>query len=644
MKPQLQQILSRLTASPQDALPPLQELAAYFREEYRTEGNLQSSLEAIASNIQETPDFGQSLKERFNFLLEHYRFYSFFTQFSFLDQSGFLNGVWSRIKHKVVPQLPEKTDFQYFLREVFDLKQDAPWLLELINTDPTTIFPEGFTPDTRSLERELQLSIQTLGVKISSFGLDHRVRSLFQRLELDNRPFAALQLALGDELSPENINRAQSMLDAIRANILSLRLRKNEIGTTLKLTYESKKVLDKLVILKDLLALRANWHDKSAWIQVFNNAWTSQTSKMGLRRFVDGHLDLLSLEIVEHTAKSGEKYIAENRKEYFGIFRASMLGGLLIAFFAAGKIMLYDLKLAELPEAFLFSLNYATCFVLVKAMGGIIATKQPAMTASTIIKTVDQNNNLELSSLQEIIFLIKKASRSQFISFVGNLAVAFPLAIAIAWGYGAWAGEAFISVDKGEKLLESIWPLVGGAVPYAAIAGVFLALSGLISGYFDNKVVASNIEARLIEQPLLKRLFSLPLRQKISAYICKNLGGLSGNISLGFLLGMAGYVGWATGLPIDIRHIAFSSANFGFAFYTIPIDPLTILLGALSILLIGAVNFSVSFGITLYLTLKSRGITFANTFKLLWKLLWAMVLRPWEFILAGREDAPVAEG
>lgn len=590
------------------------------------------------------PSRREHLQSYLQAALPNYSFFSFLTQYSLLDQSSFMGGIWARIKHKIIPQLPSSKDIQDLVKTILDPEKDQPWLQQLpadalqqlIGNDPEAL-------NIKHLRKDLLLSIQALSAKISSFGLDHRVRRLFLRLELDSRTFAELHDALGGDLTPEKVKRAQSMLDAIRASIISLRLRKSEIGTTLKLTYESKRTLDKLDILRDLLSLQANWDDTNTWQRVLSKAWSSESERMGLRRFINGHLDLVSLEIVEHTAKSGEKYIAENPSEYYSIFRASMLGGLLIAFFAAGKILLYDLKAAELPEAVLFSLNYATCFVMVKTMGGIIATKQPAMTASTIIKAIDQNNDLKLSGLGDIVQLIKRASRSQFISFAGNLAVAFPLAITIAWAYGAWTGDAFISIAKGEKLLNSIWPFLGGALPYAAIAGVFLALSGLISGYFDNKVVASHLEPRLVQQPLLKRLFALPTRKKISAYICKNLGALSGNISLGFFLGMAGYLGFITGLPIDIRHIAFSSANFGFAFFTIPIAPATILLGALSILLIGAVNFSVSFGITLYLTLKSRGITFENTFKLLWKLAWSVVLRPWEFVFAtGRNRAEEA--
>ncbi|MEM6773007.1 MAG: hypothetical protein AAF597_20680, partial [Bacteroidota bacterium] len=254
----------------------------------------------------------------------------------------------------------------------------------------------------------------------------------------------------------------------------------------------------------------------------------------------------------------------------------------------------------------------------------------------------DKDNDLKLGGLQEIVTLIKRASSSQLISFAGNLVVAFPLAISIAWGYGELMGTELLSIDKAEKLLKSIWPWIGGAVPFAAIAGVFLALSGLISGYVDNKVLASNLAHRLEGHPLLKRILPAQPRAKVANYLCKYLGALTGNVSLGFFLGMAGYLGYLTGLPIDIRHIAFSSANLGFAWQHLQFGATTLLLGGLSVLLIGAVNFAVSFGITLYLTLKSRSISFRDTFRLLGQLGRAVVTKPWAFLLPARGEEKIS--
>jgi hypothetical protein len=53
--------------------------------------------------------------------------------------------------------------------------------------------------------------------------------------------------------------------------------------------------------------------------------------------------------------------------------------------------------------------------------------------------------------------------------------------------------------------------------------------------------------------------------QRVAAYIGDNLGALAGNLLFGFLLGGTTLFGLLVGLPIDIRHVAFSSAFVGIA-------------------------------------------------------------------------------
>ncbi len=185
---------------------------------------------------------------------------------------------------------------------------------------------------------------------------------------------------------------------------------------------------------------------------------------------------------------------------------------------------------------------------------------------------------------------------------------------------------------KATKLLFDIRPIQGGALYYAAIAGVFLSLSGLISGYFDNKVIFSRIPQRIKAHPKLTWMPHSALN-RISNYVEKNLGVLSGNISLGFFLGFAGTLGFITGLPIDIRHIAFSSANLGFAVQhgDIALNSSIFLIGALGVAGIGLVNFLVSFGMTLFIAMKSRRVTFGQTRELLRLLLMHFLRSPIDF-------------
>ena len=76
--------------------------------------------------------------------------------------------------------------------------------------------------------------------------------------------------------------------------------------------------------------------------------------------------------------------------------------------------------------------------------------------------------------------------RSQIAAIAGNVMVALPVAIAIGLGLSTWLGEPVIGLDKGAHLLAGLDPL-SWAIPHAAIAGFYLFLSGLITGYFDNQ-------------------------------------------------------------------------------------------------------------------------------------------------------------
>ena len=96
-------------------------------------------------------------------------------------------------------------------------------------------------------------------------------------------------------------------------------------------------------------------------------------------------------------------------------------------------------------------------------------------------------------------------------------------------------------------------------------------------------------------------------RRVLAAYIHKHYGSLVGNFIFGMLLGMTGYFGHLLGLPLDIRHVAFSSANLGYAAVSGNVGFGTFMLGICSVLAIGLVNLIVSFTLALFVALRSRG-------------------------------------
>ncbi|MEO7767565.1 MAG: hypothetical protein ABIS01_09070, partial [Ferruginibacter sp.] len=195
-------------------------------------------------------------------------------------------------------------------------------------------------------------------------------------------------------------------------------------------------------------------------------------------------------------------------------------------------------------------------------------------------------------------------------SFTGNLLVVFPLTYLLAVLFYKTTGTMIASGEAAEKLLANQHPFHSLALLYACFTGFFLFLSGLIAGYVENYVVYGKIADRLRNLSTFKNNFSEKRRYKIIHYLENNLGSLIGNISLGFFLGMAGFIGKAFGIPFDIRHITISAANSAIGFFGLnhQVSTKEIWITIAGIMGIGFLNFTVSFGFAFVVAVKSRGI------------------------------------
>ena len=99
------------------------------------------------------------------------------------------------------------------------------------------------------------------------------------------------------------------------------------------------------------------------------------------------------------------------------------------------------------------------------------------------------------------------------------------------------------------------------------------------------------------------------------------------------MLGFTPIVGQLVGLPLDIRHVAFASANLGYGLvgvqFAVPAS--TILVSVVGVLLVGLVNLVVSFRLALKVALRSRGITREQTEGLSARVLQRFLQRPRDF-------------
>ena len=181
-----------------------------------------------------------------------------------------------------------------------------------------------------------------------------------------------------------------------------------------------------------------------------------------------------------------------------------------MAFLCVFKILLGKIDASDFGHAFLYSMNYAMGFIAIYLFGCTLATKQPAMTATALISALEQGvkekNPGQTDKYRNFAIFFARVFRSQFIAFVGNVLVAFPMALFLIWGID----QVFhynIAEKKWFTLINDLSPVSSPAIFHAAIAGVFLFISGLIAGSIANRDKYNSVYYRIQEHPILKKTF-----------------------------------------------------------------------------------------------------------------------------------------
>jgi len=72
------------------------------------------------------------------------------------------------------------------------------------------------------------------------------------------------------------------------------------------------------------------------------------------------------------------------------MFRAALGGGLIVGVLCIIKVMLGKIETSGFGHAFLYSMNYSIGFIAIYLCGFTLATKQPAMTASALVRALEQ--------------------------------------------------------------------------------------------------------------------------------------------------------------------------------------------------------------------------------------------------------------
>ncbi len=597
-------------------------------------------IEALMVALDERPELREALAQRLREGLLKARHLTVYTDTGLFSRHGFFREFAHRLYERINPRPWDRQQLKDALSIIFRHPHDPLWVnalpddawLRLLTA--LGLFAGAEQPLRDKALDELLYATEMLSLWVAAEELEPELLRLDPSIAERDSPFVAQQRELSafarqyaawmrnpqEEFYDDK--HARVLLDQCREQIARFRRRAVAVdkGSSLSLTHllhRLDQTLQRIYQLLDILEPGDIQRQRSRAVALFKALLKQNTQRHSLSALWQDNLALLSRSVTEQASQTGEHYITSTRREYAQMFGAAAGAGFIIAFMALIKIYIMGLGLSTGMETLWVSLNYGLGFVLIHILHFTVATKQPAMTAAHFAAAIEASEK-GTANEAKLAQLLIQVGRSQFAAVLGNVLLALPVAFLVGWAYLSVFGEGILSADAVSYHLHELTPLAGLALFHAAIAGVWLFVAGLIAGFFDNRCAYLNLAERLRANPHLKKILPKRLRHGMADYLKDNYGALAGNFLFGVLLGTTGLLGLWLGLPLDIRHIAFSSANLGYVVSVYNPGAVEFLQYFVFVLLIGAVNLWVSFALAFYVALKARGVRVGKLSRLLW--------------------------
>ena len=606
-----------------DSVQPMREL---FQSLKRT------NFEVFLAYLKNNEEIKNNFRDYLFILFSNKSFSKALTDANILSENAFFPELKKRISYKFLPPVEDENTISYIISKVlFNPKSDSDYIKNIKPEDGSEFFKLMEIEKISTLpkvKKELLISANILALRSVGNALEAGITKMVPEYKNFDNPFVALQSELDSligrfkkdkdlQIDSKDVDYKQikiylqqclDFVDKAFKNACKFGISSKINQSLLKIRQQLKRIQDIIPILvvdneEDILTNSKN---------LVSNTLKYNSHRNNVRELIDDSTRLISHLITSHTAETGTHYIATSPKEYLKMFWKASGGGIIVGFLCIFKMMMSYSHGSEFSHAVLYSLNYAFGFIIIYLLGFTLATKQPAMTAATMAKVLSDESSSE-KNYKEFANLVAKLSRTQFIAFVGNVLWSFPVALAIIYGMD-WFLEKNFAVAKADKLLKDLNPIESKAILHACIAGFFLFISGIISGNISNSSIFNQIPERISQSPFLNQVIGAKNSKKLSDFYTKHWAGIISNFWFGIFLGVIAPLGVFLGLDLDIRHITFSAGNFALALYGkgFDIDTYTFAISLVTIFLIGAFNFIVSFGLSMLLAFRSRKVNFGE--------------------------------
>lgn len=624
------------------------ELVNHYRRFNRNQ-SIPIDLSPLLKLLREEPGYKEFCTGVIDQIIFHKDFDQIISDTGIINYSDFFYEVKKRLTQKILPYQPAADTLEFALNQIFYATSDPKWLMRIPKEQLyelmeilalKTIYDN--TSDNHSF-LELLYALEVLTQRVTGTAMEPDISKMVPDSRNFDSPFIGLQremtLFIGqlreqkiryvktDDLNYKQLfvllHQCDKYIDNAYANA-------SKLGISIKVNQSLFKVRQQLTRIKKGLSYTALENEKEVYeknidfilLLIFINSNKTNVSKL-----IRESTQAVAYEITQHKANTGEHYITSSKKEYINMFWSACGGGLIVGIMCIIKLLLGKVDTSEFGHAFYYSMNYAIGFIAIYLLGGTLATKQPSMTASALASSLEKNSGTK----EDIAYrywsfatFVSQVSRSQFIAFIGNIFVAFPIALFIIWGI-----DTLISVNiassKWHHLLHDLDPISSPAIFHASIAGVFLFLSGIIAGNVANKDKFNAVYYRIQQHPLLKKVIGKEKTARFAEWYKKKWAGIISNFWFGVFMGSTGSIGLFLGLDIDIRHITFASGNIALGIfgsgYKAPTD--MVIWATIGMIVIGFFNFIVSFSLSFYLALKARKIEYSEIIYM-FRAVWAL--------------------
>jgi len=537
-------------------------------------------------------------------------------------EAAFFSELTERVFKTVLPRHLCPSELPNLFAAMFPDPEDADWLLQL---DPLLLercwklaADDGIT---HTYWQQIEEALTYLTTVVVADGISPAFRQRLEpKMPLQATPFMALRREMEVYLraSPheEGALRSARMLIAVcRAQTDRIYAHLDEYGVSVGLVYRIERMRAQLTRMSHLIDVRsANWHGRSANAEpgrlqlLLADLIAAHHHRASVRSLVGRSFALLARKMVERNGDHGAHYIARDRAGYRAMLKAGCLGGMVTAFTVVVKVMLGQVGLAHFFDGLFASVNYTISFLTIALIGGVLATKQPAVTAPALAAKMGELDTVD--GLRSLLTEIAMLLRSQAAAVFGNLTGVIPAMLLISAATLLLSGAHLMTSAHAQAAIHGL-SLVGPTPLYAALTGVLLWLASLAAGFADNWFALRRLRETLAHQRRLVHALGAARAARWALWLDRHVATIVGTTALGLLLGMTPVLAEFFGLPLDVRHVTLAtgtlvaaSASLGWQVLTMPVFWLAVS----GIVVIGVLNVGVAFTCAMLLALRAREI------------------------------------